>query len=104
MSREDVRVTLEARRIVGDLNASVANGDAFQTTALERRCLVSTDKTHESADQTDAGGVYGVAEGARQAGSTFLRSLRHGAVAQTEMHPLDRHAQTIGRKHRHDGV
>src|SRR6266850_2026146 len=77
--REDVGVRLEARRVVGDLNASVANGDAFQTTPLKRRTLVVTDKINEGADQTDAGGVYGVAEGTSQAGSTFMRRPRHGA-------------------------
>ena len=34
----------------GDLNAAGANGDAFQTTPLERRHLVVTDKIHEGAD------------------------------------------------------
>jgi hypothetical protein len=55
--REDVGAGFEARRLVRDLDASIANGDAFQTTPLERRHLVVTDKTHEGADQTDAGGV-----------------------------------------------
>jgi hypothetical protein len=32
------------------------------------------------------GGVHGVAEGAGQAGPTFMRRPRHGAVTQTEPH------------------
>ena len=104
MPREDVGVGFEARRIVGDLNASVANGDAFQTTPLERRPLVVIDKIHEGADETYAGGVYGVAECAGQPGSTFLRGPWHGAVTQTEPHAFDRHAKAISSEHRHHGV
>ena len=91
MPREDVGVRLKAHRIVGDLHASIANRDAFQTTPLERRPLVVMDKIHEGADETDAGGVDGVAECAGQPGSTFLRRPRHGAVTQTEPH-----ARSIG--------
>ena len=93
MPGEDVGVCFEARRIVGDPNASVANRDSFQMAPFERRAFVVTDKIHESADQTDAGCVDGVAECARQTGSTFLRRPWHGAVTETEPHALDRARQ-----------
>src|SRR5262249_15692655 len=39
-----------------------------------------------------------------QTRSTFLRRFRHGAVAQTERHALDRNAKTISGEHRHHGI
>src|SRR6185295_296843 len=90
--------------VVGDLDASVPNGDAFESTSLEGRRLIAADAIHEFADEIDTGRLDGVAECARQAGSTLLRRHRHGAVTQTEPYALDGHAQTISAEHGHHGV
>ena len=54
MPREDGGISFEARRIVGDLNAGVANGDGLQSTSLERRPFVVADAIHECADDSEA--------------------------------------------------
>jgi hypothetical protein len=60
--REDVRVRVEARRIVRDLDAAIANGDGLQSTSPDRRQVVIADAIHECANEIETGRLDGVAE------------------------------------------